>query len=198
MAKKTSTRNQLLETAARLFYQNGYHAIGVDTITSQSCIGKMTLYRHFDSKDDLILAYLQESDALFWQAFEKATCNVVSASGKLVAFFQALEAYVTRPDCFGCPFLNIAAEYPDPDYPGHKAAREHKEAVRQRFRDLAAQAGACNPDVLADQLLLLMDGAYMAGRMYHNDSPAVNVAGAASALIAAQIDRAAPLSPALP
>jgi AcrR family transcriptional regulator len=187
MTKKTSSRDQLLETAARLFYQNGYRAIGVDTITAESGIGKMTLYRHFDSKDDLIVAYLRESDAKFWETFENVTASVHSPRAKLVAFFQTLASYVTSPDCYGCPFLNIATEYPEPGHPGHKVAIEHKEAVRQRFRSLAAQAGARSADVLADQLLMLMDGAYMAVRMFDAEYPGANVVQAAVALIDAQI-----------
>lgn len=192
MTKTASAKDQLLETAARLFFPNGYRAIGVDKISAESGIGKMTLYRHFESKDDLIVAYLQESNTKFWEEFENSTREANSPREKLAAFFQTLAAYVTRPMCFGCPFLNVATEYPDPDYPGHKIALQHKESVRQRFRDLAAQAGARNPEVLADQLSLLMDGAFMAVRMYGPKNPAMNLAGAAESLIDAQLNSAQP------
>ncbi|PKO14371.1 MAG: TetR/AcrR family transcriptional regulator [Chloroflexi bacterium HGW-Chloroflexi-10] len=187
MTKTASSKKQLLETAARLFYQKGYRAIGVDTITEESGIGKMTLYRHFESKNDLIVAYLRASDTKFWEEFEKATKDAFSPRDKLVAFFRSLSFYVTHPNCCGCPFLNAATEYPDSDYPGHIAALEHKESVRQRFRDLARQAGARNPGVLADQLYLLMDGAYMAARLFKRDNPGANVVEAAIVLIDAQI-----------
>ena len=90
------------------------------------------------------------------------------------------------PECYGCPFLNVATEYPEADYPGHQVALEHKQSVRTRFRQLAKQAGATKPEVLADQLFLLMDGAYMASRMFGAKStknPAVHVAEAARILI---------------
>ena len=188
MAETTQTaRGQLLETAARLFFQRGYRAIGVDTIVAESGVGKMTLYRHFPSKDDLIAAYLQDSNEKFWAWFEAATSKAADPRGKLLAFFKTLGATSNSPRCYGCPFLSVAAEFPERDYPGHQIALEHKQAVRARFRELAKQAGARKPDVLADQLFLLMDGAFMAARMFGPDNPAARVAQAAEALVDAQL-----------
>jgi AcrR family transcriptional regulator len=187
MSRPPSSKDQLLETAARLFFQNGYRAIGVDTITAESGIGKMTLYRHFENKDDLIAAYLQNNDSEFWEEFDKATGKAASPRAKLLAFFESLAAYVTRADCYGCPFLNIATEYPGLNYPGHQVALQHKRAVLERFRELALGAGVADPAVLADQLFLLMDGAYMSARMFGPDNPGTNVASAAALLIAAHL-----------
>ena len=177
----------MLETAARLFFPNGYRAIGVDTISAESGIGKMTLYRHYESKDELIVAYLRDSNAKFWEAFEKVTGGVGSPREKIIQFFQALAEYVSQPVCFGCPFLNVAAEYPDSQYPGHQVALEHKESVRQRFYELASQAGARQPHALADQLFILMDGTYMAARMYGPNNPATHVVEAVKTLIDSQL-----------
>jgi hypothetical protein len=102
---------------------------------------------------------------------------------KILAFFQALQNYVKTPACYGCPFLNAATEYPETDYPGHQVALEHKQSVRARFRQLAKEAGAAKPEVLADQLFLLMDGSYMASRMFGAKNPAAHVAEAARVLI---------------
>ena len=185
MGKTTSSSNQLLETAARLFFQYGYRATGVDTIAAESGVGKMTLYRHYPSKDDLIIAYLKDSDALFWNSFEEITKNAATPREKILAFFEGLQGYVTAPACYGCPFLNLASEYPDADYPGHQVALDHKQFVRARFLQLAEEAGAPQPEVLADGLFLLMDGAYMAARMFgaSPNNPAGNVAEAARHLI---------------
>lgn len=177
----------LFEKAARLFYQHGYRAIGVDTIAAESGIGKMTLYRHYPSKDDLIVAYLKDSDELFWNGFEQITKDAPTARGKLLAFFESLQEYVNTPACYGCPFLNVATEYPEADHPGHQIAMEHKQSVRAKFRALAKEAGALEPNVLADQLFLLMDGAYMASRMFGAKNPASHLASAAKTLIDAQI-----------
>lgn len=189
MEPKTGTaKDRLLQTAAQLFFQRGFRAVGVDTISAESGIGKMTLYRHFPSKDDLIVAYLRNSDQDFWRHFEQSTHAAVSAREKLLAFFRALQDYVTSTACYGCPFINIASEYPEPDYPGHKIALAHKRAVRERFLHLAMESGARQPELLADALLLLMDGAYMAARMYPLDAsnPASHVADAAQELVDAQ------------
>jgi AcrR family transcriptional regulator len=183
MKKEAAPKDKVFQTASRLFYQNGYRAIGVDTLAAESGIGKMTLYRHYPSKDDLIVAYLKDSDAVFWYRFDEITEGAPTARDKLLAFFEALQAYVRTPACYGCPFLNVATEYPETDYPGHRVAIEHKQSVRVRFRQLAKEAGAKKPDVLADQLFLLMDGAYMATRMFGSQNPATHLAEAARILI---------------
>lgn len=183
MKKQTAPKDKVFQTAARMFYQHGYRAIGVDTLAADSGIGKMTLYRHYPSKDDLIVAYLKDSDELFWSNFEQITKDVATAREKLLAFFQALQDYVQTPACYGCPFLNVATEYPETDYPGHQVALEHKQSVRARFRHMAEEAGAKKPEVLADQLFLLMDGAYIASRMFGAKNPAVHLAEAARTLI---------------
>jgi AcrR family transcriptional regulator len=183
MKKQTAPKDKVFQTAARMFFQHGYRAIGVDTLAADSGIGKMTLYRHYPSKDDLIVAYLKDSDELFWSNFEQITKDVATAREKLLAFFQALQDYVQTPACYGCPFLNVATEYPETDYPGHQVALEHKRSVRARFRHMAEEAGAKKPEVLADQLFLLMDGAYMASRMFGAKNPAAHLAEAARTLI---------------
>lgn len=109
------------------------HAIGVDTITAEANIGKMTLYRHFDYKDDLIVACLQETNTKFWEWFEQSTNEVDRPREKLIAFFRALEKLASKPTCYGCPFLNAAVDFPERDHPGHQVALEHKQAVRARF-----------------------------------------------------------------
>jgi AcrR family transcriptional regulator len=186
--KKEAPKDKLFQTAARLFYQKGYRAIGVDTIAAESGIGKMTLYRHYPSKDDLILAFLKQNNELFWQNFEEFTKDAPTPREKLLAFFESLQDYVNSPICYGCPFLDIAVEYPETDYPGHQVAVEHKQAVRTKFRQLTKEAGAKNPEVLADQLFLLMDGAYMASRMFGPKNPAAHLVEAARTLIDAALE----------
>jgi len=187
MKKNIAPKDKVFQTAAKLFYQNGYRAIGVDTLAAESGVGKMTLYRHYPSKDDLIVAYLKDSNDLFWRNFDEITKDAPTAREKLLAFFDGLQDYVTTPECYGCPFLNAASEYPESDYAGHQVALEHKQAVRARFRNLAKEAGAKRPDVLADQLFLLMDGAYMASRMFGVKNPAAHLAEAARVLIDSSI-----------
>ena len=187
MKKEVAPKEKVFQTAGRLFYQHGYRAIGVDTLAAESGIGKMTLYRHYPSKDDLIVAYLKHSNEVFWRNFEEITKDALTPREKLLAFFLSLQDYVSTAACYGCPFLNVATEYPETDHPGHQIALAHKESVRARFRELAKEAGAPEPKVLADQLFLLMDGAYMAARMFGPKNPASHLASAARTLIDAQI-----------
>lgn len=185
MKSEIAPKDQLFQTAARLFYRQGYRATGVDTIAAESGIGKMTLYRHYPSKDDLIVAYLRDSDRIFWEGFEQIVEAAPTPREKLLGFFTTLQGYVMSDECYGCPFLNAAAEYPDPDHPVHRIAVEHKRAVRTRFRQLAEATGAARPDALAAALVLLMDGAYMTSRMFGTspDNPSVHLALAAQQII---------------
>jgi AcrR family transcriptional regulator len=185
MKEGLSPKEKLFRTAGQLFFRYGYRAVGVDTIAAESGIGKMTLYRYFPSKDDLIAAYLRDSDRNFWAHFERSTDGAVDAREVLLAFFRGLQDYATSPACYGCPFINIAGEYPEADYPGHQIALEHKQAVRAHFTRLAQAAGAAQPAQLASALMLLTDGAYIAARMYGAapDSPAGHLAETARQVI---------------
>lgn len=185
MKNAVTPKEILFKTAARLFYQHGYRAVGVDTIAAEAGIGKMTLYRHYPSKDDLIVAFLRQNNADFWEYFEASTKDAPTGREKLLAFFESLQAYVTSPVCYGCPFINIASEYPEPAYVGHQIALEHKQSVLERFKRLAGETSANQPEALANGLLLLMDGAYTAARMYGAcaENPARDVAEAARRLI---------------
>jgi AcrR family transcriptional regulator len=186
-ATRASAREVILQTAADLFFREGFRAVGVDTIIKQAGVAKMTLYRYFPSKDDLIVAYLQDTNGKFWNWFNESIAQAADQPrAQLITFFKALEKLVISPQCYGCPFLNAVVDFPEDNHPGHQVALEHKQAVRARFHELAQQAGAHAPDILADQLLLL-DGAFMAVRMFGVNNPAAHVAAAAEALIAAQI-----------
>lgn len=183
-----SSRQQILDSAAALFFRDGFRAVGIDTIVAESGVAKMTLYRHFPSKDDLIVAYLTDSNEKFWVWFAQATDPYAGQPrAQLLAFFQALETLVKSPKCYGCPFLNAVVDFPDPTHPGHNVAVKHKQAVRQRFQELAQQAGLTTPQRLADHLLMLMDGAFMAVRMFGADNPAAHVSEAAAILIDANM-----------
>ena len=151
----------ILDVAGALFHRRGFGAAGVDLIVRESGVAKMTLYRYFASKDDLIAAWLDRVDAQFWRYFETwAGPADRPARDRLLGVFAGLE---TR---------------------AHDVARRHKEQLRARLRDLATQTGADDADALGDQLLLLMDGAFMAARLFGaDDHPGRHVLGAATALV---------------
>jgi AcrR family transcriptional regulator len=184
-----SPRQRLLETAARLFYLRGFRAIGVDTLIATSGVAKMSLYRHFASKDELIVAYLEAANRDFWQWFEQAIApHAGSPRRQLHVLFEAVGALASAQTCHGCTFQGAAAEFPDLPHPAHQVALAHKQCVLARLRDLAAQAGAHDPTALAEALLLLMDGAFVARRMFGPANPGAKVGQAADVLIADAID----------
>jgi AcrR family transcriptional regulator len=179
-----SPRERLLETAARLFYRDGFRAVGIDTLIAESGVAKMSLYRHFTSKDDLIAAYLEEANRAFWQWFDASIApHARSPRHQLFALFDAVGALATGVECQGCVFQGAAAEFPELPHPAHQVALAHKQAVLARLRGLAEEAGARDPDALAEMLLLLMDGAFVARRMFGLSNPAARVAQAAAVLI---------------
>lgn len=186
-----STRQHILQVAGGLFYHQGFRAIGVDTIVEQSGIAKMTLYRYFPSKDDLIVAYLEDSNANFWEWWEQAISPYPGAPrDQLIALYEAVGKMALSPTCYGCTFQGAATEFPGQEHPGHRVALAHKQTVIERLRELAEQAGSPQPQILAEQLFLLMEGAFTACRMFgtvNPANPALNVAAAAAILIKAQL-----------
>lgn len=182
-----SARQQILETVAELFYREGYRAVGIDTIVARSGVAKMTLYRHFPSKDDLIVAYLEQTNSAFLQWADELVAKAGAPRQQLEALFDAVGTLATNPACYGCAFQHVAAEFPDPNHPGHRHAVAHKHAIIARLQAMAQAAGARDPQALAEQLLLLMDGAWVAARMFGAENPAAHVGAAARALIAAQL-----------
>ena len=170
--------------AGALYYQQGCRAVGVDTIVREAGVAKMTLYRYFPSKDGLIVAYLESANRSSWEWFEAAVAaRQGDPRGQVLAVFEALEKLVRTPACHGCLFIVAASEFPEAETPGHRVALAHKLSVRARFREMARQAGASHPTLLADRLLLLMDGAFSAVRMFGLDNPGRRVGGAAAAAL---------------
>lgn len=189
MAASThSARQRILATSADLFSREGYRAVGTDTIIERSGVAKMTLYRHFSTKNELICAYIEQTIEDFWASFEQVISeHPDSPKEQLVAIFESLASTVTEPTFYGCSCLQAVVEFPQPDHPAHQVAFQHKQDVRTHFRDLAAQAGAREPDLLADQLLLLMNGLLMQGRIAGPISAIASVVQAVKVLIDTQL-----------
>lgn len=168
----SDARDRILATADDLFYRNGIRAVGVDTIIAVSEVAKTTLYRHFSSKDDLVLAYLEGRNQRYWEYLTAAINQYPDdPRGQLLSMFAAIDDILSAPDCQGCPFLITMTEFPDPDYPAHDVATAHKQATRQRFTELAEQAGLENAEALGASLLMLLDGAFAERRLFgHYDS----------------------------
>jgi AcrR family transcriptional regulator len=187
----SSARQRLLNVASDLFYQEGIRAIGVDTIVERSGVGKATLYRHFPTKDDLIAAYLEEEDRLWWQWFEEVIApHEGSPKAQLLAFFEACARRLTQPGFRGCAFLNALAEFSEADHPAHHRALGHERVLRQRLAQLSRAAGASDPERLADQLLLVINGALTSAPLFGTASPVLQLQTIAAHLIDLQLERA--------
>ncbi|HXV65372.1 MAG TPA: TetR/AcrR family transcriptional regulator [Vicinamibacteria bacterium] len=183
---KASPRDRLLDTAGDLFQRYGFRAVGIDRILSESGVAKMTLYRHFASKDEMIAAYLERTDARFWAWAESAMERADSAEAKLRSLFDAVGKLASSPECLGCVFQGAAMAFPELEHPAHQVALRHKMAVRRRLADLAREAKLRDPEELAAQLALLMDGAWIGARTFRErDNPAAGVVAGARALIEA-------------
>lgn len=183
-----SARERILATASDLFSREGYRAVGTDTIIERSGVAKMTLYRHFAGKNDLICAYIEQTIEHFWATVERIVRRHPDAPREqLVEMFEALASDVAGPTFWGCSCLHAAIEFPESDHPAHHLAQQHKRDVRERFREIAQQAGVRQPEILADQLLMLMDGLLMQGRMQGPVDLSLPVVLAAKTLIDVQL-----------
>jgi AcrR family transcriptional regulator len=180
-------RRQILDAAGAAFYENGFQAIGVDALAEQAGVSKMTLYRHFPSKDDLMVAVLNEFDQGTQGFYEQIMAKAKTPRTKLLAIFTWIAERASESDCRGCAFQNGAAEFPNVDHVVHRAAFANKLATHGAYHQQAKAMGAKDPKLLADQLLLLTDGAWAAARMWGADSPARSVVAAAKTLIDAQV-----------
>lgn len=183
-----SAKDQILETAGKLFYERGYRAVGVDTIIAESGVAKMTLYRHFPTKDDLIAEYLQRASVAFFERIDELTRDETSARKKLEFIFGFVANRAVVPACLGCTFMAAALEFPDLEHKAHAVALEYKKRVLSLLIELAAQAQARDPKALGEGLMLLMDGAWSAARMFGPGSYAGQVLESAKALIAVYTD----------
>ena len=156
----SARREHLVDTAAKLFARHGFHATGIDRILAEAGVAKMTLYKHFRSKDELILAALRRRDEEFRNWFRRRLeAGGETPRARLMAIFDVLAEWFEQPDFYGCTFAAAAAEFHDSKDPIHAAAAEHKRLLLGHLRDLAAAAGAVDPDALAEELALLMEGA---------------------------------------
>jgi len=183
-----SARARILETATELFYREGIRAVGIDTIIARSGVAKMSLYRNFASKDDLVVAFLEYRDGIYWQWWDHVMAGHPDDAARQISdLFASLARRVSSPQYRGCPFINTSTEFPDPDHPARAVCRANKRELRRRLLDLARRAGARDSVSLADQLLLLMDGAYASAQNFPARGPAPSLQRAAEALLAAQL-----------
>jgi len=183
-AGRSRRRAHLLETAWRLFYRDGYRTVGIDTLLAEANVAKMTLYNHFSSKDELIVAVIKKrSEEILTELAATVESAGKSPKRRLLAVFDFLEMLFGSRDFSGCAFIRAISEYPDTNHIVHRAAWAHKRAVRKMLVKLATEAGAKNPTALADNLRLLIDGALVAAHATGEITPAKTARSAAAELL---------------
>ena len=160
-ARETSeARQRILETADRLFYQDGIRAVGIDCIIAEANVAKMSLYKHFPSKDDLILAVLRHREEGVLKFFRSATeRHAKKTKNPLRAFFAALKEWFETPGFRGCAFQNAAVELADPTHPGTGFVRGHKQRFAEFLRGLVEQSVGKRAAKVAPAVTLLVEGA---------------------------------------
>jgi len=177
-------RDHLVDTALDLFCQDGFHATGIDKILETAGVARMTLYNHFKSKDELILAALRRRDEKFRNWFMRAVERRASKpQDRLLAVFDALEEWFTDKDFSGCMFINASAEFASSDDPIHMISSEHKMLVLNYLRELTKASDLSNHETLADELMLLAEGAIVMAYVAGDKSAAARAKGAAEKLI---------------
>jgi len=160
-------QQHLLRAAAELFYQEGVRAVGVDAVVERAGVNKMSLYRQFSSKDDLVVAYLEQSDRQFFARFDESVGKHPGEPKKqLVQYFDDLARRASQENYRGCPFVNVSAEFPDPAHPARVCVLDNKTRLMARLLELATQAGARDPAELANGLALLIEGIYASSQTY--------------------------------
>jgi AcrR family transcriptional regulator len=177
-------RDQLVETAWYLFYRDGYHATGIDRVLAQAGVAKMTLYKHFRSKEELILAVLEKRSSQFQESLARfLQAKRRTPEGELLAVFDWLIAWVESKDFRGCLFQKAMAEYQETNDPIHRAALAHKAVFHGEIRRLVTEAGLVKPKDLGDQLAVLAEGAIVISQATGSSMPAQHARDAAQALI---------------
>jgi AcrR family transcriptional regulator len=159
-SERISPRERILLAASDLFYRHGIRAVGVETIAEEAETNKMTLYRHFSSKDELVAQYLQrlaENAKSSWDRREAD--HPGDPAAQLRAWFEDMAAHVANRDERGCPLANAAVELPERDHPARAVIEAFKTAQRERLIQLCAAADLAEPEMLADELFLLLEGA---------------------------------------
>jgi AcrR family transcriptional regulator len=173
--KKVEPRQRILEVANQIFYAEGVRATGTEKIMALAEVAKATFYRHFESKDALVLAYLEERDRAFWE--------YLGNPGPPKDIHEALiriERMVNLPEITSCPFLRIASEYPDPAHPIHQRVTKHKDQLRDYLASLLVSQPV-KPSAAA-MLLGVIDGA-LSARMVHGTSTEVPLVASAEAVL---------------
>ena len=182
---KPRVRDRIFKTACDLFYKHGIREVGVDAIATAAGTNKMSFYRSFASKDELVAEYLGNKSKEFWIWWDGiVSAHEGDARRQIEALFDAFVTTTCFEDSRGCALANASVELAEAEHPGRQVALKQKAEMQRRLRDLAAKAGARKADELGDALMLLMEGGYLTRRTFgHGSGPLQSAALTARVLI---------------
>ncbi len=182
-------RERILAAASDLFYRQGIRAVGVEAIAEAAGTNKMTLYRHFESKDELIAEYLRRLAACSEKTWDELARQYPNDARKqLVAWLKSIGEHINNPKERGCALANAAVELPEKHHPGRCVIEKHKQGERDRLVKLCKQAGASKPEMLADELFLLIEGARVCAQSMGQEGPAARLGRMGEAIIASHLN----------
>lgn len=178
-------KQRIFSAAKELFYRQGIRAVGVEAIAAEAGTTKMTLYRHFSSKDQLVAEILKAHDKEFWEWWDEITLPLAGQPRRQIErLFREFEDLACDDgSCRGCPIANASVEIVENDHPARHVVKYHHEELRRRLRFLSEQMGAKDPDRLSDALFLLMGGSFLARLVFDNSGPIGSVYEAAQVLL---------------
>jgi AcrR family transcriptional regulator len=181
---RPTKRDELVQKALQTFYRNGFNATGMDMLVTESGISKTSMYKHFRTKEDLIIAVLRLRDETFRNWLYRRMEELGSTPREqLIAMFDALEEWFSGPGYKGCMFIKASSEFQDATHPIHKQSADHKRMLEDHMIRLARQAELSEPELLARQLLLLKEGAIVTAHLGHTENAAQDAKAAARRLI---------------
>ena len=183
-SKPSKAYERILATASELFYQKGIQHVGINEVIAVSEVAKRTFYRHFPSKDQLILEVMRYRAKQWWQWFEDSVEQEgKTPKEKLLTSFDVLGQWYAEPDFRGCPFINAVLELADANHPAHHVSVNLREAIRTHVMKLAEEAGVRNPEAFSQQYLLLIGGASLMATIEGQPSGAQHARQVLSVLI---------------
>lgn len=177
-------RTDLIQNALPLFYENGFHATGMDLVAKETGVSKTSIYKHFRTKEELILAVLRLRDERFrnW-LYRRMEELSATPQGQMLAMFDILKEWFEQDGFQGCMFIKASAEFQSKDHPINAQAYAHKQLLTDHLAKLAAKAGYPHPDDLARKLIILKEGAIVMATMSHNSASASEAKEVAQALL---------------
>jgi len=186
---RPNKRDELVSKALQVFYDNGFHATGMDKLAAATGVSKTSMYKHFRTKEDIIIATLRLRDANFrgW-LYDRVETLAQTPRAQLLAIFDALEEWFAKPEFSGCMFIKASAEFQDRDHPIHRQSADHKRALTEHFAEIAGRAGAKDALALARQLMILKEGAIIMAVIGESETPAQDAKLAAETLLQAGLD----------